>query len=177
MTGNANATVHSITIDGHTTALVSGGFTLGPGEFASIDWTTMVPGSSPNFLASLSIARRRAPRGTFSSAAATAPSTRIIPTFLVVSGEMSGLEVTDCAGYNDLGNTILYNATSAPSGAFSGITYGYYGPTAFYLAATGATVTIDGQNTHLSSGGFTLAPGKTAQISSGTVTHFLIVGK
>jgi Right handed beta helix region len=50
VTGNANATVHSITIDGHTTALVSGGFTLGPGEFASIDWTTMVPGSSPNFL-------------------------------------------------------------------------------------------------------------------------------
>jgi Right handed beta helix region len=50
VTGNANATVHSITIDGHTTALVSGGFTLGPGEFASIGWTTMVPGSSPNFL-------------------------------------------------------------------------------------------------------------------------------
>jgi hypothetical protein len=36
---------------------------------------------------------------------------------------------------------------------------------------------IDGQNTHLSSGAFTLALGETAQISGGTVTHFLMVGK
>ncbi|MGA8729975.1 MAG: right-handed parallel beta-helix repeat-containing protein [Terracidiphilus sp.] len=101
-------------------------------------------------------------------------------TFLTVSGELTGLEVTDCAGYNDLGNTILANATSAPSGPFSGLTVPtppYYGPTAFYLAATGATVTIDLQSTHLSSGGFTLAPGESAEISSGTVTHFLMVGK
>ncbi len=98
-------------------------------------------------------------------------------TFLNVSGDVSGLQVTDCAGYNDLGTTILANATTAPSGAFNGITYGYYGPTAFYLAATGATVSIDTQNTHLSSGGFTLALGESAQISGGAVTHFLMVGK
>jgi parallel beta-helix repeat protein len=99
--------------------------------------------------------------------------------FLTVSGEVSDLEVTDCAGYNDLGNTILANTTIAPSGAFSGVTYGYYGPTAFYLAATSVSVTIDGQLTHLSSGGFTLAPGESADIavSGGTVTHFLMVGK
>lgn len=99
------------------------------------------------------------------------------PTFLTVTGAVTNLQVTDCAGYNDLGDTILANGASAPSGGFNGVTYGYYGPTAFYLVATGSTVTIDGHNTHLSSGGFTLALGETAQISGGTVTHFLMVGK
>ncbi|MGP8102002.1 MAG: right-handed parallel beta-helix repeat-containing protein [Candidatus Cybelea sp.] len=98
-------------------------------------------------------------------------------TFLTVSGEVSNLEVTDCAGYNDLGHTILANTISAPSGTFSGLSYTYFGPTAFYLTAAGATVTIDGQNTHLSLGGFTLAPGESAQISGGIVSHFLMVGK
>jgi parallel beta-helix repeat protein len=99
-------------------------------------------------------------------------------TFLAVTGEVSNLEVTDCAGYNDLGDTILAVGTSAPSGTFSGLIYTYFGPTAFYVvAATGTVVTIDGQNTHLSSGGFTLAPGETAEISLGIVTHFLMVGK
>jgi hypothetical protein len=97
--------------------------------------------------------------------------------FLAVVGNVSHLEVTDCAGYNDQ-QAILANSVTAPSGTFSGITVnGYNGPTAFYLAATGATVTIDSQSTHLSSGGFTLAPGETGQISGGSVTHFLMVGK
>jgi hypothetical protein len=73
-------------------------------------------------------------------------------------------------------NTILANRASAPSGTFNGLTYGYYGPTAFYMVTTGPTVTVDGQNTHLSSGGFTLAPGEGAQVV-GVVTHFLMVGK
>ncbi len=99
-------------------------------------------------------------------------------TFLTVFGDVLGLEITDCAGYNDLGNTVLAVGTSAPSGTFSGLTYTYFGPTAFYVvAATGTIVTIDGQNTHLSSGGFTLAPAESAEISSGIVTHFLMVGK
>jgi hypothetical protein len=99
-------------------------------------------------------------------------------TFLAVTGEVSHLEVTDCAGYNDLGDTILAVGTSAPSGTFSGLTYNYFGPTAFYVvAATGTIVTIDSQNTHLSSGGFTLTPGESAEITLGIVTHFLMVGK
>jgi hypothetical protein len=97
-------------------------------------------------------------------------------TFLVVGTDITQLEVTDCAGYNDLGDTILANGTSAPPGIFNGLTYGYYGPTAFYIVTTGPTVTIDGQNTHLTSGGFTLAPGEGAQVAGG-VTHFLMVGK
>jgi hypothetical protein len=99
-------------------------------------------------------------------------------TFLTVSGEVSGLEITDCAGYNDLGNTILAVGTTAPSGTFSGLNYTYFGPTAFYVvAATGTVIMIDGQTTHLSSGGFTLAPAESAEISLGIVTHFLMVGK
>jgi hypothetical protein len=85
------------------------------------------------------------------------------------------VEVTNCAGYNDQHWQLT---TSAPSGTFSGITVdSYYGPTVFYLEATGAAVYIDGTNTHLSQGGFTLAPGETAQISGGTVTKFLMLGR
>jgi hypothetical protein len=100
--------------------------------------------------------------------------------FLIVGDGVSHLEVTDCAGYNDLGTTILANGTTAPSGLFNGTSYpySYYGPTAFYLVATGMpTVQIDGQTTYLTSGGFTLAPGETAEISGGSVVHFLMVGK
>jgi hypothetical protein len=87
------------------------------------------------------------------------------------------VEVTNCSGYNDLATQL---ATSAPSGTFSGITVnGYYGPTAFYVVGTSGTtlVEIDGENTHLSSGGFTLAVGETAEINNGGVSHFLMVGK
>ena len=55
-----------------------------------------------------------------------------------MTGAVTNLQVTDCAGYNDLGDTILANGASAPSGGFNGVTYGYYGPTAFYLVATGS---------------------------------------
>jgi hypothetical protein len=99
-------------------------------------------------------------------------------TFLVVGSDVLNLEVTDCAGYNDQG-AVLVNGTSAPSGSFSSVIYGYYGPTAFYLASTstGTTVKIDGNGTGLTSGGFTLAPGESAEIGSGMIIHFLMVGK
>lgn len=97
--------------------------------------------------------------------------------FVTVSGTVTNLEITDCAGYNDQ-KALLANTTTAPSGSFSGLTYSYYGPTAFYLASTmSTTVTIDSQSTHLTAGGFTLAPGESAQIASGTIVHFLMVGK
>jgi Right handed beta helix region len=100
-------------------------------------------------------------------------------TFLVVSGSVSNLEVTDCAGYNDQG-AILLNQSHAPNGSFTGISVAnYYGPTAFYVDSTASTaVTIDGQATYLDVGSFTLAPGETAEIANHTeTTHFLMVGK
>jgi hypothetical protein len=93
-----------------------------------------------------------------------------------VSGSyVSFVEVTNCAGYNDVGAQL---ATSAPTGTFSAVSVaGYYGPAAFYLVApSGTTVYIDGYDTNLSQGGFTLATGETATIS-GFPTHFLMVGK
>lgn len=103
----------------------------------------------------------------------------INPNFLVVSGLVSDLEVTDCAGYNDQG-AILANTTNPPSGTFGGVYYNYYGASAFYVASTSTDtiVTIDAQSTYLTSGGFTLAPGETATVSHhSSTTHFLMVGK
>jgi hypothetical protein len=97
---------------------------------------------------------------------------------LTVGIYVDTLEVSECSGYNDRA-TIL--TTSVPATMpFSGITVaGYYGPTAFYVVGNPLTssVLIDTHNTILSSGGFTLAAGETAQISGGGVSHFLMVGK
>lgn len=96
---------------------------------------------------------------------------------IVVVGEVSDIQITDCAGYNDKAATL---STSAPSGTFSNISFGYYGPIAFYAApASGGTplsITIDGVVTGLTSGGFTLSPGESAGIT-GTPSKFLAVGK
>lgn len=83
------------------------------------------------------------------------------------------IEITDCAGYNDMG-TVLQHAGMPPS-TISNTALGYYGPIAFYVSTTG-TVTIGSYNTYLSSGGFTLSPGQTASVG-GTVSHFLAVGQ
>jgi hypothetical protein len=96
-------------------------------------------------------------------------------TIVAVGANTLNVEVANCAGYNDQG-VELAHSTSAPTGAFSGRNYGYFGPTAFYVASSSATVMIDGESTFLHQGGFTLAPGETAQVS-GTTTAFLVVGK
>ncbi len=93
----------------------------------------------------------------------------------VLSGETT-IEVTDCAGYNDRGsNAVLQNTIPPPANPISNISFGYYGPIAFYVKGAG-NVTIDGNNTNLTDGGYTLAPGESASIA-GTATHFLAVGK
>jgi hypothetical protein len=91
-----------------------------------------------------------------------------------VTGVVQDLEVTNCAGYNDV-HAELVNSTVAPIGTFSGPIYDYFGPTAFYVAGS-ATVHIDGYSTSLSEGAFTLAPGNYAEIT-GPVTHFLMIGQ
>jgi hypothetical protein len=80
-----------------------------------------------------------------------------------IASALAKVEVTNCAGYNDQATPLT---STAPSGTFSGVTVagGYYGPTVFYV--THYDVTIDGQPTSLSSGGFTLAPGETAQVTA-----------
>jgi hypothetical protein len=79
-----------------------------------------------------------------------------------VASALTAVEITNCAGYNDVYSPPL--STTIPSGAFSGITVSnYYGPTVFYSVA--ALLTIDLQPTHLSNGGFTLAPGETAHFT------------
>ena len=94
---------------------------------------------------------------------------------IVVAAEVSNVQITDCAGYNDTGATL---STSTPSGTFSNTTFGYYGPIAFYAseAISPVTITIDGGLTGLTSGGFTLSPGESAAIT-GTPPKFLVVGK
>jgi len=97
--------------------------------------------------------------------------------FLQVYSDVSNLEVTNCAGYNDT-QAELANTTSPPTGGFSGLYYGYYGPTAFYVSSSSLStvVAIGTYSTHLSQGGFTLGPGETASIT-GTTTHFLMLGQ
>jgi hypothetical protein len=96
-----------------------------------------------------------------------------------VVGEVTNVQITDCAGYNDTAATL---STSAPSGAFSNTSFGYYGPVAFYCSGgTGVVVSIDGNGTGLASGSFTLSPGETAQfilsIGGHLPTTFFVVGK
>ena len=85
----------------------------------------------------------------------------------IVTG--AGVQVTDCAGYND-------QATPLPSPSlgtsFSAETLGYYGPMSFYVLsiALTSTVKIDDQTTGLKQGAFTLSPGESAEISGGPVT-------
>ena len=97
-----------------------------------------------------------------------------------VVGEVSNVQVTDCAGYNDQAAPI---STTAPAaGTFSAVTYGYYGPATFYGAGSASlTVTTAGHATGLSNASFTLAPGQTATSTIGTGGHnwttFLMVGQ
>jgi len=89
-----------------------------------------------------------------------------------IASALSKVEVTNCAGYNDE-HTVL--TSTPPVGTFSGVTVdGYYGPTVFYV--TQRSVTIDVEPTNLSSGGFTLAPGETAELSGASIPTFVMIG-
>lgn len=72
---------------------------------------------------------------------------------------------------------------SAPANGseFDGVTYGYYGPVAFYIGAntTVTEVAINGDNTHLLSGIFALSAGSVpyAVLSYSAIFPFLLVGQ
>jgi hypothetical protein len=94
------------------------------------------------------------------------------PINVVTAG--ANVQVTDCPGYNDQA-TVLQNSIPPPSNPITNASFGYYGPIAFYIKGAGH-VTIDGVDTNLTDGGYTLSSGETASIA-GTATHFLAVGK
>ncbi|MBV8530477.1 MAG: hypothetical protein JO104_04095 [Candidatus Eremiobacteraeota bacterium] len=96
-----------------------------------------------------------------------------------VGADVTNVQVTSCAGYNDQGS-VLTGPTSPPKGTFHNTTFDYYGPIAFYVwGGNSVVITIDGVPTGLTSGGFTLAPGKeSAEITHGTgIPNFFAVGK
>ena len=93
-------------------------------------------------------------------------------------GTLTNVAVTNCAGYNDLGHVIasLVSAFPGVGVSFNGVYFGYYGPTALYVTGSG-NVSIDGNNTHLASGSFTLGIGESASIATSAPTNFLFVGR
>jgi hypothetical protein len=84
------------------------------------------------------------------------------------SAGLTNVQVTDCSGYND---QALQLGTAIPTGLFNGVTYAnpsYFGPTVFYVYQ--CLVSVETSSgliaTGLSMGGFTLAPGNSAEITS-----------
>lgn len=76
----------------------------------------------------------------------------------------AGLEIVNCAGYNDQG-TSLALAFLPVSATFSSSSIGYHGPVAFYVSATHVTeIQINSVNTGLPSGTFMLPPGGATSI-------------
>jgi hypothetical protein len=85
------------------------------------------------------------------------------------------LEITDCAGYNDQGK---YFATVPLRSPFKNTTFGYFGPIAFYVSGSGVTqISIDGHQTGLTSGGFTLSPEESAEITATGSPSIFAVGQ
>jgi parallel beta-helix repeat protein len=93
----------------------------------------------------------------------------------ITSSTLTNVQVTNCAGYND--QQVRLAHTSPGSGSFNGVTYQYFGPVAFYVTGSSLVILVDTHNTHLSGGSFSLNPGESAQISSGTISTFLMIGK
>lgn len=95
-----------------------------------------------------------------------------------VVGEVSNIQVSNCAGYNDRAQAV---ATTAPASgvSFNGVTYGYYGEVLFSVEGASITqIAIDGHNTSRTSGSFTLGPKDTAVLThgAGSIT-FVMIGQ
>ena len=94
------------------------------------------------------------------------------------------LQVVNCAGYNDQAQ-MLTTSPPASGNDFNGLTYGYYGPATFYVfPPTGATlaIAVDGTNTHLPYGTFTIGPtapsgGESAVLTYAVAPSFLMIGE
>jgi hypothetical protein len=91
------------------------------------------------------------------------------------SSALVGVEVTNCAGYNDV-HPVLFGPSLAPSAVFSAVSLGgYYGPSAFYLWGGSSSVKVNGYATNLTSGNFVLFPGESAQVGGGIVPGTLLM--
>ncbi|MBV9233940.1 MAG: hypothetical protein JO030_07855 [Candidatus Eremiobacteraeota bacterium] len=88
------------------------------------------------------------------------------------------VQVIDCAGYNDQA-TPLASTAPPPNQTFYSYTYNNYaGPAAFYVSGGSAVkVIIDGIDTGVSQGGFTLGPGESALLKYSSAPEFTMVGK
>lgn len=85
-----------------------------------------------------------------------------------VTGTVTNLQITNCAGYNDQGVHVSTGLGPTSGANFNGATFGYYGPITFYAWQSTSPITqiaVQGINTHLTSGTFIVAPGSTAHAS------------
>jgi hypothetical protein len=96
---------------------------------------------------------------------------------------VSTVQITDCAGYNDQG-ALLHSLIPTSGVTFYSYTYGYFGPVEFYTAPQAATISsisVDGNITRLTMGSFLLVPGEDAAISwtpiGVFVPSFYMIGK
>jgi hypothetical protein len=88
------------------------------------------------------------------------------------------VEVTNCAGYNDQGRVLSTTFSGTSPIPIKNVLYQYYGPIAFYLSGGSLSVAIAGNSTGLTSGGFVLGPGESAEMTWTTLpSSFLVVGK
>ncbi len=89
-------------------------------------------------------------------------------TAIAISGpvaNISNVEVTDCAGYNDQGVHLTPTGGPISGATFNGSNFGYFGPITFYAWPSVSTITqiaVQGINTHLLSGMFYVAAGSIA---------------
>jgi hypothetical protein len=92
--------------------------------------------------------------------------------------DLSNIAATNCSGYNDQAAVVTTTAP-ANNATFSGTTYGYYGPVTFSVSGGSVTqIAIDGHNTNLTSGVFTLGPRDTAKLTySGIGMTFVMIGQ
>jgi hypothetical protein len=82
---------------------------------------------------------------------------------IYVGSSSATVEVTECAGYNDLTPPLPTPPTNSD---FNGPDLGYYGPVTFYVwGGIGVSVSIDGSPTGLAHGTFAIAPTQTAHIA------------
>lgn len=98
-------------------------------------------------------------------------------TAVSVSGTVAHVEVTDCAGYNDLGLRPLQNGGAPPAVPFTAAgAWSYYGPVNIFVQNASTAVKINKFATGLTSGTFPLGPGDEAAMGT-SATNFLAIAE
>lgn len=96
---------------------------------------------------------------------------------------VSSIQVTDCAGYNDQGLQFLPTLFGG-SVTVNNYSFGFFGPVEMYVIGTGtSTITsilVDTHNTHLATGSFFLMPGESAVVGwspPAALPHVVLISK